>query len=374
MVNADWEQYQAAGEEALHEADFAAAEIMWRAAYEQAKSFNKLDPRWAATLEGLAEALWHQGRLDEAEPLCRQILEIFKITRGAEHPDVGVTANNLAMLYKSQGKYAEADPLYQLALAILTKSLGNDHPDVMNLRVNYSELLRRAGRAVEADELVAGSVNSGMARLTRSGQFEVVEVEEELTPPIEVDSDLEKSWDQYRASADRAFREGDYSGAETMWLAALKKAMTFGESDPRLCVTLECLAEVLFKQARYDEALPYCLRVLAIYEKMLGPNHPDVGIVANNVAMIYHAREEYGNAEKYYKQALPIRSKALGGEHPAVLNLIMNYTHLLTTTGRRAEAERLKSYAVPSKGRWTRSGTYQAVKIPKTEQLHEPIS
>ena len=64
---------------------------MWRAAYEQAKTFNKLDPRWAATLEGLAEALWHQGKLAEAEPLCKQILEIFKITRGPEHPDVGVT-------------------------------------------------------------------------------------------------------------------------------------------------------------------------------------------------------------------------------------------------------------------------------------------
>lgn len=370
-MNADWEQYQAAGEEALHEGDFAAAEIMWRAAYEQAKTFNKLDPRWAATLEGLAEALWHQGKLEEAEPLCKQILEIFKITRGPEHPDVGVTANNLAMLYKSQGKYKEADPLYKQALLVLTNSLGTDHPDVVNLRVNYSELLRRTGKNVEADELVSGSVGSGSARFTRSGQFEVIEVDSELnTQPIEMESPVEASWDQYRASADRAFKEGDYAGSETMWMAALKKAQSFGESDPRLCVTLECLAEVLFKQARYDQAEPHCLRVLRIYEKMMGPNHPDVGVVANNLAMIYHARKDYTLAEKYYKQALPIRSKALGGEHPAVLNLILNYTHLLTATGRKGEAERLKSYALPSKGRWTRSGTYQAVAIPAAEQLH----
>ena len=370
-MNADWEQYQAAGEEALHEYDFAAAEIMWRAAYEQAKTFNKLDPRWAATLEGLAEALWHQGKLAEAEPLCKQILEIFKITRGPEHPDVGVTSNNLAMLYKSQGKLKEAEPLYEQALKILTESLGAEHPDVVNLRVNYSELLRRAGKAAEADEMVSGSVTSGSARLTRSGQFEIIVVDQELnTQPIELESPLEKTWEQYRASADRAFKEGDYAGSETMWLAALKKATTFGESDPRLCVTLECLAEVLFKQAKYEKAEPHCVRVHSIYERMMGPTHPDVGIMANNLAMIYHARKEYAQAEKYYKQALPIRSRALGGEHPAVLNLILNYTHLLTSTGRKGEAERLKSYALPSKGRWTRSGTYQAVAIPAAEQLH----
>jgi tetratricopeptide (TPR) repeat protein len=370
-VNADWEQYQSAGEEALHEGDFAAAEIMWRAAYEQAKTFNKLDPRWAATLEGLAEALWHQGKQDEAEPLCKQILEIFKITRGPDHPDVGVTANNLAMLYKSQGKYKDADPLYKLALSILTNSLGADHSDVVNLRVNYSELLRRQGKLGEAEEMISGSVTSGSAKFTRSGQFQVINVDSELnTQPIEMQSPAATTWEQYRVSADRAFKEGDYAGAETMWMAALKQAHSFGESDPRLCVTLECLAEVLFKQAKYDNAEPYCVRVLSIYEKMMGNHHPDVGVVANNLAMIYHARKDYVFAEKFYKQALPIRSKALGGEHPAVLNLILNYTHLLTTTGRKAEAERLKSYSLPSKGRWTRSGTYQAVAIPQAEQLH----
>lgn len=373
-MNADWEQYQAAGEEALHEGDFAAAEIMWRAAYEQAKTFNKLDPRWAATIEGLAEALWHQGKLEEAEPLCKQILEIFKVTRGPEHPDVGVTANNLAMLYKSLGRYAEAEPLYQLALDILTKSLGVDHPDVMNLRVNYSEMLRKSGKTAEADELVSGSVSSGMAKLTRSGQFATVDIDSQLhLKPIDVHSpNKNKTWDQYRVSADRAFSEGDYAGAETMWLAALKRAEAFGEADPRLCVTLECLAEVLFKQAKYAEAEAPCLRVYGIYEKMMGKSHPDVGIVANNLAMINHARKDFAGAEKYYKQALPIRSKALGGSHPAVLNLIFNYTHLLTTTGRKAEAEKLKSYALPSKGRWSRSGSYQAVAIPTAEQLHNP--
>lgn len=370
-MNAEWEQYQAAGEEALHEGDFAAAEIMWRAAHEQSKAFNQLDPRYAATLEGLAEALWHQGKLDEAEPHCKQILDIFKMTRGADHPDVGVTANNLAMLYKAMGRYADAEPLYRESLAILNKSLGPDHPDVVSLRVNLAELLRVNGKAAEADELLSGSIHMGSARLTRSGQFQTLEVEDELTQPIELATDDERSWDQYRLSADRAFREGDYHGSETMWQAALKRSESFGEADPRLCMTLESLAEVLFKLARYGEAEPHCTRVLAVYEKMLGNSHPDVGIVANNLAMIWHAQKNYDQAEKYYKQALGIRSGALGNNHPSVINLIMNYAHLLTVTGRIGEAERLKGLTKPQKGRWTRSGTYQALQIPATEQLHE---
>jgi tetratricopeptide (TPR) repeat protein len=231
-------------------------------------------------------------------------------------------------------------------------------------------MLRRIGRAQEADELVSGSVNTGSARFTRSGQFEVIEVNPELHQAA---IDGERSWEDFRNSAERAFKEGDYPGAQTMWQAALKRAASLPETDPRLCVTLEGLAELAFKQQNYGDAEPYCKRVLKIYERMLGAHHPDVGIVANNLAMLYHAQRNYHAADEYYKQALSIRSKVLGGEHPAIMNLVMNYTHLLAVTGRRSEAEELKMYTQPSKGRWTRSGSYQVVSIPTVEQLHEKI-
>jgi len=157
-----------------------------------------------------------------------------------------------------------------------------------------------------------------------------------------------------------------------MWNGAMKRADNFKESDPRLTITLESLAEVLWKQGKYADAELLCRRTMQIYEDTLGMAHPDVGIIANNLAMLYHAQRKYAQAEPLYKRALPIRTQALGADHPAVTNLISNYQNLLRATGRSAEAERVKYEAQSiTSGRWTRSGSYQQMTIPTSEKLHE---
>jgi tetratricopeptide (TPR) repeat protein len=374
---AEWEQYQAAGEEALKEGDFAAAEIMWRAALELSRAFNKLDPRITITLEGLAEALYHQGRFAEAEPLCRRALELFKVTRGPDHPDVGVTANNLAMLYKQMGKYKESEDCYKQGIGVLTKTLGMEHPDVINILAKYAELLRLTGRDQEAEDLKVGSVTVSSPRLTRSGQYQTVTVppEEHLTFAEIIADDSDKTtWDMCRQAAERAMAQGDYGSCESLWQAALKRAENFEEQDPRLATTLESIAEVLFKQALYDQAEHYAKLTLEIYEKMLGPDHQDVGIMAGNLAQIFHAQKKYADAEAYYRQALPIRQSRLGVDHAIVMALTMNYAHLLITTGRAKEANELRLAATTlGPGRWTRSGSYQVLSIPEGEKLHLEI-
>ena len=39
-------------------------------------------------------------------------------------------------------------------------------------------------------------------------------------------------------------------------------------------------------QGKLDEAEPLMLRALAIYEKALGPNHPNVAMGCNNLAQL----------------------------------------------------------------------------------------
>ena len=65
---------------------------------------------------------------------------------GAEHPDVAVTANNLAVFFKSQKKYEAAEQLYRYALDNFEKELGPKHPKVVVCRENYAKLLRRMNR------------------------------------------------------------------------------------------------------------------------------------------------------------------------------------------------------------------------------------
>ena len=62
----------------------------------------------------------------------------------------------------------------------------------------------------------------------------------------------------------------------------------------------------LRNQGKYDEAEPLYQRALAIREKALGPDHPDVAESLNNLAELYSNQGKYAEAEPLYKRALAI--------------------------------------------------------------------
>jgi tetratricopeptide (TPR) repeat protein len=94
------------------------------------------------SLNNLALLYANQGRYAEAEPLYLRSLTIKEKALGPEHPSVATTLSNLAALYANQGRYAEAEPLFQRALVIREKALGPDHPDVATApRLLRSEIL-----------------------------------------------------------------------------------------------------------------------------------------------------------------------------------------------------------------------------------------
>ena len=53
----------------------------------------------------------------------------------------------------------------------------------------------------------------------------------------------------------------------------------------------------------------------------------------NNLAVLNRAQGKYGEAEPLYQQALKIYEKALGPEHPDVAQVLENYASLLTKMG-----------------------------------------
>ena len=51
-------------------------------------------------------------------------------------------------------------------------------------------------------------------------------------------------------------------------------------------------------------------RALAILEKALGPEHPDVATSLNNLALLYYGQGRYADAEPHFQRALAILEKA----------------------------------------------------------------
>jgi len=140
---------------------------------------------------------------------------------------------------------------------------------------------------------------------------------------------------------------GEYRAAEPLQrraLAILEKAL--GPEHPDVARSLNDLSVLCYQQGRYAETEPMHARVLAILEKALGPDHPDVAMSLNNLAGLYNRQGRYGDAEALHARVLRLREKALGPNHPDVAMSLKNLATLYDRQGRPQEAERLHARAL----------------------------
>lgn len=206
------------------------AEPLFREAidlYRSSASTEEDKDSLASALNSFAVLLARQGRYQEEEPFLQEALSIWKKIKGENHPGVATILNNLAGLYRSQGRYDEAKPLYQRDLAISEKVLGKDHPEV--------------------------------------------------------------------------------------------------------ATTLSNLAGLFRQQGRYDEAEPLHQRSLAIREKKLGKDHPKVAATLNNLAVLYESQGRYDEAEPLFQRAISINRASLGKHHPHTQIAIRSLRYLRDT-------------------------------------------
>ena len=101
----------------------------------------------------------------------------------------------------------------------------------------------------------------------------------------------------------------------------------------------------LYKQGHYDQAVVTEKKALQVAEQNLGPDHPTVATVLNNLARAYYEQGQYAQAEPLYKRSLAIREKALGPDHPDVATSLNNLAALFRKTGREKEAKALEDRA-----------------------------
>ncbi|CAM9826703.1 unnamed protein product, partial [Choristocarpus tenellus] len=176
-----------------------------------------------------------QGNYEQADPLYQRSLAIREKVLGPEHLDVAFSLDNRAGLLKAQGYFMQADPLYQRSLAIREKLLGTEHQHVASCLDNRAELLKAQVRKES----------------TQEGSFGLVEVPSSL---------------DFNHSPCSIGRRGDCMG--------------LGGTTP-------CTVDL---QGNYEQADLLYQRSLAITEKVLGPDHPDVAFSLDNWAGLLKAQ------------------------------------------------------------------------------------
>ena len=108
-----------------------------------------------------------------------------------------------------------------------------------------------------------------------------------------------------------------------------------------MALSLNNLAELYRTQGRYPTAEPLHKRSLAVREKTLGPEHPDVAQSLSNLALLYHDQGKHGEVELLLRRSLAIKEKALGPEHPDVGLALKNLAILHYEQGLPDQAEPL---------------------------------
>ena len=76
------------------------------------------------------------------------------------------------------------------------------------------------------------------------------------------------------------------------------------------------LAALYRAQGRYDEAESLLQKALAIWERVLGLEHPNTADSYNNLGVLYANQGKWAAAREYLEKALAIWQAKLGEKHP----------------------------------------------------------
>jgi tetratricopeptide (TPR) repeat protein len=80
-------------------------------------------------------------------------------------------------------------------------------------------------------------------------------------------------------------------------------------------------------QGAYVEARPLVERALAIYERVLGSDHPDTATSLNNLAGLLEAQGAYAEAQPLFERSLAICEQVLGSDHPLTASALYSLAY-----------------------------------------------
>jgi len=102
----------------------------------------------------------------------------------------------------------------------------------------------------------------------------------------------------------------------------------------------------LYREGKYDEALPLAKRDVELREKVLGPETQAVAASVFNLASLYLAKKNYHAAESLYQRSLAVYEKSFGKDNLKLYPVLENYALALFGDRNYPEAQKQLERAV----------------------------
>jgi tetratricopeptide (TPR) repeat protein len=236
------------------------------------------------SLERSATAARALGHFGDAERDLRDALQVADTMFGRTSFEWAQIANSLGMVYKYSGRWDEAGQLYAEVLRTVSATDGESADALASVYHNIGGLLHA---------------------------------------------------------------RGDYAGAEPPARKAWRLSReTRGSDDIQTMVHAVAYAAVLDGLDRWDESIPIYRQALTIFERLYGPDHPEVGATLHNLGAVLAATGSHDEAEDCYRRALTVAERTIGTDAPATALTRQNLGQLLCTVGRREEGLLLLESAI----------------------------
>ena len=261
----------------------------------------------------LAEHRRNQRRYREAEPLFKRALNIRKDNLGEEDPVVAETLDSLGALYEEQGRSTQAGEAYAQALEMWQKLLGQDHEEVLRRLNNLVVLYRLYGKFASAEPLYERI----LGRHTEGHQ----------SNPREAAQDHSNLAMLHAA-------QGKYDKAEEGLTKALELLEPLPDSQAELAWTLDQLGDVLMQQSRYADGLMRLTRAQQLWEGVLGTDHPDLCVNLELLGRLHFRQGHWEEAEQCYRKSLELKERFLGPLNRESICVLGSLAEVLRGAGR----------------------------------------
>jgi tetratricopeptide (TPR) repeat protein len=258
----------------------------------------------------VGRVLLAQARYDESEKMLKKALELYLREKGPKDVDVAQVLTRLGALYSELNRTDEAEEAFEKSLQIRIEKLGPTHTRVgqtlkhmltmYEQQGNDEKALKVGLRALEITEARLGpddpNVSSILVRLgrvyMRAKQYKQAKAYFKRALAIIV----QKLGPEHHFAAENIYELGAFY---------FVKPEEIGKKNNN-------------KGWAKDKAEEYFLKALAIKEKSLGPDHPDVARILNRLGSVYIERIQFNIAEQYLTRAYKIRKEKLGPYHGRV--------------------------------------------------------
>lgn len=190
---------------------------------------------------------------------------------------------------------------------------------------------------------------------------------------------LAQKWQDLIDQANEVTLSGDKKAAEQLYKLGAAEAKKQGEASPAYLMSLQELATFYEDQNRDEEALAlyeklieitqltgnpeivsylelsgdiYCKldnleetkkryeRSMALQEKAVGPNHPEIGKSLRDFARCYTKHQQYEEAAQLYQRMLTLQEKAKGAEDISMVGPLVEMGRFYKAQHKLAEAEK----------------------------------